>query len=185
LGYSGGKFVVSRTGEEYDAPESKPNRKSRSVFANPFIRGDIPMRRKLPGILTAVFALLGAAAPAFAHHGFNVEFDGSKCMDLKGTLTGIDWENPHAYLQMDVKDADGKTVQWHLEMITPNALKRNGTTRQDFLSNMGKPMNARACPTKAGGTQYRGTTEFLKLSDGLLRVVGQNIERLAPEQLHF
>ena len=52
-----------------------------------------------------------------------------KCMDLKGTLTGVMWENPHAYLQMDVTDAGGKTVAWRLEMITPNALKRNGTTQ--------------------------------------------------------
>lgn len=143
------------------------------------------MRVKLPGLLMAVFALLGAAVPAFAHHGFTVEFDASKCMDLKGTLTGVDWENPHAYVHMDVKDANGKTESWSLEMITPNAMKRNGTTRRDFLNNMGKPIVARACPTKAGGTQYRGTAEFLKLPDGLLRIVGQNVERLTPEQLHF
>jgi|SRR5882724_4150178 len=143
------------------------------------------MRRKLPGVLTAVFAVLVAAVPVFAHHGFSVEFDKDKCMDLKGSLSGIDWENPHAYVQMDVKDATGKAVTWHLEMITPNALKRNGTTRQDFLQNMGKPVSARACPTKAGGTPHRGTAEFIKLGDGLLRVTGQNVENLTPEQLHF
>ena len=143
------------------------------------------MRVRLPGILMAVVAVVGAAAPTFAHHGFGVEFDGSKCMDLKGTLTGIDWENPHAYLQMDVKDADGKTQAWHLEMITPNALKRNGTTRQDFLENVGKPMNARACPAKAGGTQYRGAAEYVKLSDGQLRIVGQLVEKLNADQLSF
>ena len=86
---------------------------------------------------------------------------------------------------MDVADADGKTHSWSLEMITPLALKRNGTTRQDFLTNMGKPIVVRACPAKAGGTLYRGTSEFLKLPDGLLRVTGQNVENLTPEQLHF
>jgi hypothetical protein len=142
------------------------------------------MRVRLSGILMAVVAVIGAAAPTFAHHGFAVEFDGSKCMDLKGTLTGIDWENPHAYLQMDVKDADGKTQPWHLEMITPNALKRNGTTRQDFLENVGKPMNARACPAKAGDN--RGAAEYIKLSDGILRIVGQLPERnMTPDKLSF
>jgi hypothetical protein len=142
------------------------------------------MRVRLPGIFMAVVAVVGAAAPTFAHHGFGVEFDGSKCMDLKGTLTGIDWENPHAYLQMDVKDADGKTQAWHLEMITPNALKRNGTTRQDFLENVGKPMNARACPAKAGDN--RGAAEYIKLSDGILRIVGQLPERnMTPDKLSF
>jgi hypothetical protein len=143
------------------------------------------MRPKLAGVLMAVFALVGWSVPVSAHHGFGVEFDGSKCMDLKGTLTGIDWENPHAYFHMDVKGADGKVVSWSLEMITPNALKRNGTTRQDFTGNIGKPMAARACPTKAGGTLYRGSAEFLQLSDGQLRIVGQLVEKVTPEQFHF
>jgi hypothetical protein len=142
------------------------------------------MRLKLPAILMAI-PLLAAALPAFAHHGFAVEFDKTKCMDLRGTLTGLDWENPHAYIHMDVKDASGKTVSWSLETITPLGMKRSGTTREDFLSNMGKPIAVRACPTKAGGTEYRGTAEFLKLPDGVLRIVGQNVEGLTPEQLHF
>jgi hypothetical protein len=70
-------------------------------------------------------------------------------------------------------------------MITPLAMKRNGTSREDFLTNMGKPMAVRACPGKTGGTQFRGTAEFLKLSDGILRIVGQNMEALPPEQIHF
>ena len=101
------------------------------------------------------------AGSGYAHHGFNVEFDGTKCMDLKGTLTVVSWENPHAYLQMDVPDASGKAAHWHLEMITPNALKRNGTTRQDFAANMGKVMHARACPAKVasgGDSEARRNT---------------------------
>jgi hypothetical protein len=143
------------------------------------------MRVRVLGVLVAAFALLGAAAPASAHHGFSVEFDGKKCMDLKGTLTSIDWENPHAYVHMDVKGADGKTVSWSLETITPLALKRNGTTRQDFLTNMGKPMAARACPTRAGGTPNRGAAEFIELADGQVRVTGQLVETLTREQMHF
>ena len=142
------------------------------------------MRVKPPVVLIAIFALLGATS-AFAHHGFGVEFDGSKCMDLKGTLSGLTWENPHAYLQMEVTDASGKTVSWHLEMITPNGLKRNGTTRQDFEANMGKIMNARACPAKIGGDS-RGAAEYIKLADGILRIVGQLPERdITPEKLNF
>ena len=149
------------------------------------IAGGISMRVKLPGVLTAVSLLLVAAVPALAHHAFGVEFDKTKCMNLKGTLTSIDWENPHAYVHMDVKEADGKTESWSLETVTPLGLKRSGTTRQDFLTNIGKPIIVRACPTKAGGTDYKGAAEFLKLPDGLLRIVGQNIEALTPEQLHF
>lgn len=144
------------------------------------------MRVRGSGIFAAVLVLFGAALPVFAHHQFGVEFDASKCANMKGILTGIDWENPHAYFHMDIKGPDGKTQSWRLEMITPNALKRNGTTRQDFLDNVGKPVAARACPAKAGGTEYRGSAEFLQLADGQIRVVGQNVERgLTPDQLHF
>jgi Family of unknown function (DUF6152) len=145
------------------------------------------MKIRLAGVVVAACYLVGWAGTASAHHGFNVEFDGSKCMDLKGTLTGVIWENPHAYLEMDVQDAEGKTVGWHLEMITPNALKRNGTTRQDFTANMGKIMNARACPAKVQteGDQ-RGAAEYIKLADGILRIVGQLPERgITPDKLNF
>jgi len=143
------------------------------------------MKVRLAVIFLATCSLLGLAVSAFAHHGFGVEFDGSKCLDLKGTLSGLTWENPHAYLQMDVTDSGGKTTSWHLEMITPNALKRNGSTRQDFESNMGKPMNARACPAKVNGNE-RGAAEYIKLADGILRIVGQLPERdMTPDKLSF
>jgi hypothetical protein len=147
--------------------------------------GKNEMRVRLARIVIAVCSLLALTISGFAHHGFGVEFDGSKCMDLKGTLSGLTWENPHAYLQMEVTDASGKTVSWHLEMITPNALKRNGTTRQDFEENMGKIMNARACPAKVGGDS-RGAAEYIKLADGILRIVGQIPERnMTPDKLSF
>src|ERR1700683_878389 len=137
------------------------------------IEGDLSMKVKLSGVLLAVLALLSTGIPASAHHGFAVELDGSKCLNLKGTLTTIEWENPHAYFHMDVKEPQVNVQAWSLEMITPNALKRNGATRQDFTTNVGKPISARACPTKAGGTQYRGSAEFLALPDGQIRIVGQ------------
>lgn len=144
------------------------------------------MRVKLAGVLMAVLPLLGAPDSTLAHHGFTVEFDPTKCMDLVGTLTGLEWDNPHAYLRMDVKAADGKMVTWRLEMITPNALKRNGTTSEDFATNMNKPMHARACPAREGAGQNRGAAEYIKLADGLIRIVGQVVERdMTPQKLSF
>ena len=144
------------------------------------------MRVMFAGVLTAVLLLLGAASSVRAHHGFTIEFDPTRCMDLVGTLTGVEWENPHAYVRMDVKTADGKVVPWRLEMITPNALKRNGTTSEDFAVNVNKPMHARACPAREGAGQNRGAAEYIKLADGLIRIVGQVVERdLTPEKLSF
>jgi hypothetical protein len=142
----------------------------------------IPMKAKLPIILMALF-VLSAAGPLFAHHGFGVEFDSTKCADLKGTLTNISWENPHAYFDMDVTNPDGKVVTWHLEMVTPNALKRTGTTKADFVSNFGKTINARECPAKGG--ENRGAASYLALSDGLIRLVGQQVERRSDADKHF
>ena len=140
------------------------------------------MKVRPVGVLLGLF-ILGMATSAFAHHGFGVEFDSSKCMDLKGTLTGILWENPHAYFDMEVKGSDGKAVTWHLEMVTPNALKRTGTTKQDFLSNIGKGINARACQSKVGDA--RGAASYIALPDGLIRLVGQQVERRADADKHF
>ena len=142
------------------------------------------MPHRLRGVVILV-AVFFASVPAFAHHGYATEFDITKCENLKGTLSGVEWENPHAFFHIDVKDSDGKVNTWRLETISPNSLKRSGTTREDVLTNVGKPAVARICPTKPGGTPYKGTAEFFKLGDGLLRIVGQNIENLTPEDLHF
>ena len=141
------------------------------------------MLGKLTGFMAASAALLISAVSVSAHHGFGVVFDPTRCFDMQGTLTGIDWENPHAYVHMDVKDASGKVVSWNLETISPNSMKRAGTQKEDFLAGVGKPVAVRACPTKAGGPKYKGEVELLEMTDGVPRVLGQNVENLNAEQV--
>ena len=144
------------------------------------------MTRERRGVFVTIVVLLGAAVSTFAHHGYATEYDGTKCMDLRGTLASITWENPHGYFDMDVKDASGKSVRWHLELLTPNAMKRNGTTRQDFEKNMGKMMDARICPARPSFGANRGSAEYIKMADGLIRIVGQLPERnITPDKLSF
>lgn len=77
------------------------------------------------------FAVVANAyvAVAFAHHSFAAEFDRSKPIELKGTVTKLEWQNPHTRLYLDVTDASGSIVHWELEMASPNSLLRAGWTR--------------------------------------------------------
>jgi hypothetical protein len=77
------------------------------------------------GVLAASL-VLWAAAPVEAHHSFAAQYDANKPVALKGTVTKVEWTNPHARFYIDVKDADGKVVNWNLEIASPNYLKRAG-----------------------------------------------------------
>src|SRR5256885_14746005 len=82
---------------------------------------------KISHVLTAALvAALAAGAPVAAHHSFAAEFDGSKPVTLRGTVTKMEWTNPHAWLHIDVMGSDGKVVAWMIEGGAPNALLRRG-----------------------------------------------------------
>ncbi len=77
--------------------------------------------------------LVVAAAPLAAHHAFAAEFDARKPVRLEGTVTKMEWINPHAWIHIDVKRPDGKTEQWMIEGGTPNTLLRRGFTKRSVL----------------------------------------------------
>ena len=86
------------------------------------------MKTPFTAAAAAVLGLLLAAVPVRAHHSFAAEYDASKPIKLTGTVTRIEWTNPHCYFYIDVKNADGKVDTWALELGNPNALLRNGWT---------------------------------------------------------
>ena len=74
---------------------------------------------------------------ASAHHAFSIEFDSAKPMKLEGTVTRVDWQNPHVYFYVDVKDPQsGKVTNWGCEMGSPNGLTRQGWTRNTLKVGM-------------------------------------------------
>ena len=79
--------------------------------------------------LIAALSVLGTAVPMGAHHSITGEYDPDKPVTVSGTVTKIEWTNPHARMYLDVKQPDGSVVNWNLELLAVSALVRNGWTR--------------------------------------------------------
>ena len=105
----------------------------------------------------AGFSLLVAAMPVMAHHSFAAEYDATKPVKMTGTVTQMEWINPHAWIHMDVKKPDGKVENWMVEAGAPNALLRRGFNKQSLLP----------------GTVI--TVEGYQAKDGALRANGRDI----------
>ena len=119
------------------------------------------MRTKLAMFVTGIAVLL-AGVPMVAHHSFAAEFDSNKPIKLTGTVTKIEWMNPHAYFYIDVKDETGKVANWGMEMGSPNGLMRQGWTRNSM--KIGDVVNVEGSRAKDGS--LIGNARSVTLSDG-------------------
>jgi hypothetical protein len=117
-----------------------------------------PMRTRLFSVVAGVaLAVSAAAVPAIAHHSFAAEFDAKKPVKLRGTVTKMEWINPHSWIHIDVKTPDGKVEKWMVEGGAPNALLRRGWNRNSLLP----------------GTEI--LVEGFQAKDGALRANGRDI----------
>jgi hypothetical protein len=93
-----------------------------------------PMRPKRFVVVAGAGVLLGlCAAPLMAHHAFASEFDAKKPIRFQGTVTKMEWINPHAWIHVAVKKPDGTVEEWMIEAGTPNTLFRRGLTKNSLL----------------------------------------------------
>jgi hypothetical protein len=106
--------------------------------------------------------MLLIAVPALAHHAFAAEFDAKQPVELKGTLTKMEWTNPHGWIFVDVKGADGTVVNWAIEAGSPNALIRKGLRKTDFA--IGSELLINGYRAKNGTPSATGRT--VKFADG-------------------
>lgn len=91
-----------------------------------------PMFAVMVGIAGICVGLLVTAVPTKAHHAFAAEFDSNKPVEFTGKVSKVQWTNPHVWIHIDVKKADGTTEPWAFEAGTPNVLFRRGFTRQSL-----------------------------------------------------
>lgn len=119
------------------------------------------MRLK-PVAVIAVLGLCASAPSASAHHSFAGEFDVTKPIKLQGTITKVEWINPHAWVHIDVKKPDGSVESWAIEGGTPNTLFRRGITRDSV--KVGTVINVDGYLARDGSNKANGRD--LTLPDG-------------------
>jgi hypothetical protein len=120
--------------------------------------------------MVGVGFMAAAVAPVIAHHAFAAEFDANKPIKLTGTVTKMEWINPHAWLHIDVKKPDGTVEAWMIEGGTPNTLLRRGITRDSI--KIGTVVNVDGYQAKDGS--LRGNGRDLTLPNGQKLFMGSS-----------
>jgi hypothetical protein len=118
-------------------------------------------------LVSGALLILGLllAGPALAHHSVQAQFDIHKTFTVTGTVSKVEWINPHSYLTINVKDADGKNQKWAFELGGPGALRRAGMSREDRGGlKPGDEVTASGLAAKDGSSS--GFLQELKLADG-------------------
>ncbi len=125
----------------------------------------------------AVFGAVLAQGPVSAHHSFAAEFDRSLPVTVTGTVTKVEWANPHARFYIDAKDEAGATVNWDFELASPNGLMRRGWTRNSM--KLGDTVTVTG--HRAKNNAHVGNASTVVLADGKKLFAGSSGDNESPE----
>jgi Family of unknown function (DUF6152) len=121
-------------------------------------------------IITGLAIMVAGAGAAIAHHAFAAEFDSTKPVSLQGVVTKMEWINPHSWIHLDVKNADGTVTKWMIEGGTPNTLVRRGFTKDSL--KVGTEIRVEGFRAKNGANRANGRD--LVLPDGKRLFLGSS-----------
>ena len=134
-------------------------------------------QRLLPYVILAVGAVFALrSTPASAHHSFAAEFDADKPITLAGTVTKVEWTNPHAWIYVDAMDASGKVVNWAWELGSPTSLVRLGWTRS--LLKVGTSVTFEGSRARDGSNTAKARSVTLNATGQ--KLLGASSQRQAP-----
>ena len=121
------------------------------------------MRFRAIGLVVIGIGVL--AASTMAHHSVPGQFDTSKPMTLKGVIAKVDWINPHIYVHLEVKEADGTTARWALSTLPTAMMRRAGLTKETLQGKPGEVVTIDAVPAR-DGSKHLGWINKITYADG-------------------
>jgi hypothetical protein len=129
-------------------------------------------------IATVFLAILAMSAFAVAHHAYTAEFDTAKPVKMTGVLSKVEWSNPHIWIYLDVKDADGTAIRWGFSASPPGMLTRRGITKSSL--KLGESLTVAGHRAKDGSNNASGN--IVTFADGRNALIGQD-QVLRPDEL--
>ena len=129
------------------------------------------MRQRFNCLIGILAILLLVVSAAFAHHSVAGQFDRAKSLTLKGSISKVNWMNPHIYVYLDVKETDGTVSTWALETLPTAMMRRAGLSKEAVMGTPGEVVTVQIVPAR-DGTKHVGWISKITYADGRYYALG-------------